>query len=87
MKIKCYGTATISRFIPSALILSHYPQRVLTPGTKADIIAIDLNDITVGPYEDPIRTLIVRCTGGNAKPTTKCEAKRSAGPQEDGDEI
>ena len=37
----------------------------LAPGTKADIIVVDLNDITVGPYEDPIRTLIMSCTGNH----------------------
>jgi cytosine/adenosine deaminase-related metal-dependent hydrolase len=41
----------------------------LAPGAKADIIAINLNDISVGPYEDPIRTLIISCTGNNVSHT------------------
>jgi cytosine/adenosine deaminase-related metal-dependent hydrolase len=41
----------------------------LVPGAKADIIAIDLNDIAVGPHEDPIRTMIVSCTGYNVSHT------------------
>lgn len=41
----------------------------LAPGAKADIIVIDLNDIAVGPYEDPIRTIIMSCTGNNVTHT------------------
>jgi cytosine/adenosine deaminase-related metal-dependent hydrolase len=41
----------------------------LAPGAKADIIAVNLNDIAVGPYEDPIRTLIISCTGNNVSHT------------------
>lgn len=39
----------------------------LAPGAKADIIIIDLDDICVGPYEDPIRTLVMSTTGYNVR--------------------
>ena len=42
---------------------------VLCPGAKADIIVIDLDDLAVGPVEDPIRTLIVSCVGNNVRHT------------------
>ena len=42
---------------------------VLRAGAKADIIVIDLDDLAVGPVEDPIRTLIVSCVGNNVKHT------------------
>ena len=42
---------------------------VLREGAKADIIVIDLDDLAVGPVEDPIRTLIVSCVGNNVKHT------------------
>lgn len=40
---------------------------VLCEGAKADIIVVDLDDLAVGPVEDPIRTLIVSCVGNNVK--------------------
>lgn len=40
---------------------------VLCAGAKADIIVVDLDDLAVGPVEDPIRTLIVSCVGNNVK--------------------
>ncbi len=39
----------------------------LSPGAKADIIVIDLDDLRVGPYEDPIRTMIMSTTGYNVR--------------------
>ena len=42
---------------------------VLAAGAKADIIVVDLDDLAVGPVEDPIRTLIVSCVGNNVKHT------------------
>jgi 5-methylthioadenosine/S-adenosylhomocysteine deaminase len=42
---------------------------VLAEGAKADIIVIDLDDLAVGPYEDPIRTMIISCVGNNVKHT------------------
>ncbi|WP_300384672.1 hypothetical protein [Clostridium sp.] len=36
---------------------------------KADIIIIDLDDISVGPYQDPIRTLLKSCVGNNVSST------------------
>ncbi|PKM86314.1 MAG: hypothetical protein CVU85_08310 [Firmicutes bacterium HGW-Firmicutes-10] len=41
----------------------------LSVGAKADIIVVDLDDLSVGPYEDPIRTLLVSCVGNNVKHT------------------
>ena len=41
----------------------------LAAGAKADIIVVDLDDLAVGPVEDPIRTLIVSCVGNNVKHT------------------
>lgn len=38
-------------------------------GAKADIIVIDLNHLSVGPYQDPIRTLINSCNGNHVKHT------------------
>ncbi len=41
----------------------------LSAGAKADIVVIDLDDLRVGPYDDPIRTLIMSCTGHNVRHT------------------
>ncbi len=41
----------------------------LAPGARADIIVVDLDDLRVGPYEDPLRTLIVSCVGNNVRHT------------------
>ena len=41
----------------------------LAPGARADIIVIDLDDLRVGPYEDPLRTLVVSCVGNNVRHT------------------
>lgn len=41
----------------------------LEKGCKADIIIVNLDDIAVGPYEDPIRTLVMSCTGNNISHT------------------
>jgi cytosine/adenosine deaminase-related metal-dependent hydrolase len=41
----------------------------LSRGAKADIIVIGLDDLAVGPYEDPIRTLIMSCVGNNVTHT------------------
>ena len=38
---------------------------VLQAGAKADIIVVDLDDLAVGPVEDPVRTLVVSCVGNN----------------------
>lgn len=39
----------------------------LCKGAKADIVAVKLNDILIGPRHDPIRTLINSATGANVK--------------------
>jgi cytosine/adenosine deaminase-related metal-dependent hydrolase len=39
----------------------------LSPGSKADIIVIDLSSMRIGPVEDPIRTLIMNTTGANVR--------------------
>jgi cytosine/adenosine deaminase-related metal-dependent hydrolase len=39
----------------------------LTPGAKADLIAIDLDGFHLGPIEDPIRTLIMSGSGRDVK--------------------
>ena len=41
----------------------------LAEGAKADIIVIDLHDISIGPYQDPIRTIINACNGNHVKHT------------------
>ena len=41
----------------------------LSKGAKADIIVIDLDDLSVGPYQDPIRTLLMNCVGNNVSHT------------------
>ncbi len=41
----------------------------LSPGAKADIIVIDLDDVRVGPHQDPIRTLLMSCVGNNVSHT------------------
>jgi len=41
----------------------------LAPGARADIVVVDLDDLRVGPYEDPIRTLVVSCVGNNVRHT------------------
>jgi cytosine/adenosine deaminase-related metal-dependent hydrolase len=41
----------------------------LSRGAKADIIVIDLDDLSVGPHQDPIRTLLVSCVGNNVTHT------------------
>lgn len=37
----------------------------LAPGAKADLVVIDLADPRVGPVDDPIRTMLMNCGGGN----------------------
>ena len=41
----------------------------LQENMKADIIIIDIDDISVGPYQDPIRTLLKSCVGNNVSST------------------
>jgi cytosine/adenosine deaminase-related metal-dependent hydrolase len=41
----------------------------LSRGAKADIIVIDLDDLSVGPHQDPIRTLLINCVGNNVTHT------------------
>lgn len=41
----------------------------LCTGAKADIIVISLDSLRVGPHEDPIRTLIMSCTGWDVTDT------------------
>lgn len=41
----------------------------LAENMKADIIIIDLDDINVGPYQDPIRTILKSCVGNNVSST------------------
>ena len=37
----------------------------LAPGAKADIVIIDCDDPRIGVIDDPIRTLLMHCTGAN----------------------
>jgi cytosine/adenosine deaminase-related metal-dependent hydrolase len=60
-----YDAATIN----GAKALKRNDIGKLATGAKADIIAVDLNDITVGPHEDPIRTMVISCTGNNVSHT------------------
>jgi cytosine/adenosine deaminase-related metal-dependent hydrolase len=60
-----YNAATIN----GAKALGRDDLGKLATGAKADIIAIDLNDIAVGPYEDPIRTMLISCAGSNVSHT------------------
>jgi cytosine/adenosine deaminase-related metal-dependent hydrolase len=60
-----YDAATIN----GAVALKRDDIGKLAPGAKADIIAVDLNDISVGPHEDPIRTMVISCTGNNVSHT------------------
>jgi 8-oxoguanine deaminase len=39
----------------------------LAPGALADLIIVDLSDPRVGPVDDPIRTLLMNCTGANVR--------------------
>jgi 8-oxoguanine deaminase len=39
----------------------------LAPGSKADIIVIDLSPLRTGPIEDPIRTLLMNANGRDVK--------------------
>lgn len=39
----------------------------LSPGTKADIIVVDLNSLRTGPIDDPIRTMLMNATGANIR--------------------
>ncbi|NCB41990.1 MAG: hypothetical protein EOM59_05170 [Clostridia bacterium] len=69
-----YPKTTAADFFNAATIngakaLNRKDIGVLAKGAKADIIVIDLDDLAVGPYEDPIRTLIVSCVGNNVKHT------------------
>lgn len=41
----------------------------LSKGTKADIIVINLADLSVGPYQDPIRTMLNSCNGSHVTHT------------------
>ena len=41
----------------------------LQENMKADIIIIDIDDISVGPYQDPIRTILKSCVGNNVSST------------------
>jgi cytosine/adenosine deaminase-related metal-dependent hydrolase len=41
----------------------------LSRGAKADIIVIGLDDLSVGPHQDPIRTLLMNCVGNNVTHT------------------
>lgn len=71
---KTYPKTTAADFFNGATIngakaLGRNDIGVLAKGAKADIIVIDLDDLAVGPYEDPIRTLIVSCVGNNVKHT------------------
>ncbi|MFD0619900.1 chlorohydrolase family protein [Paenibacillus sp. GCM10027629] len=69
-----YKRMTVADFFDAATVngakaLDRTDIGKLAVGAKADIIAIDLNDIAVGPYEDPVRTMIVSCTGSNVTHT------------------
>lgn len=71
---KTYPKTTAADFFNGATINGAKALRrkdigMLQKGAKADIIVIDLDDLSVGPYEDPIRTLIVSCVGNNVKHT------------------
>ncbi len=37
----------------------------LAAGAKADMITVDLGTLRTGPIDDPIRTLVMNCTGAN----------------------
>ncbi|WP_455358227.1 amidohydrolase family protein [Streptomyces sp. SYSU K21746] len=37
----------------------------LAPGALADLIAVDLGDPRTGPVDDPVRTLLMNCSGAN----------------------
>jgi cytosine/adenosine deaminase-related metal-dependent hydrolase len=37
----------------------------LAPGAMADLVVVDLTDPRTGPVEDPIRTLLMNCTGAS----------------------
>jgi 8-oxoguanine deaminase len=37
----------------------------LVAGAKADMITVDLGTLRTGPIDDPIRTLVMNCTGAN----------------------
>ena len=39
----------------------------LAPGTKADIIIVDLSKLRAGPMDDPIRTLLMNCGGADVR--------------------
>jgi cytosine/adenosine deaminase-related metal-dependent hydrolase len=39
----------------------------LTPGALADMVVVDLADPRVGAVDDPIRTLLMNCTGANVR--------------------
>jgi cytosine/adenosine deaminase-related metal-dependent hydrolase len=59
----------------------------LTPGARADIIVVDLQDLHVGPTNDPIRTLIHAASGANVERVivdgrTVVEGKRVVGLDE-----
>lgn len=41
----------------------------LCVGSKADIIIIDFNTFAIGQYDDPIKTMILQCTGRDVKTT------------------
>ena len=71
---KPYPKTTAADFFNAATIngaraLGREDIGILAKGAKADIIVIDLDDLAVGPYEDPIRTLLVSCVGNNVKHT------------------
>lgn len=37
----------------------------LAPSAKADLVVVSLADARVGPYDDPIRTMLMNCGGAN----------------------
>lgn len=60
-----FNAATIN----AAKALSRDDIGKLQENIKADIIIIDLDDISVGPYQDPIRTILKSCVGNNVSST------------------
>jgi cytosine/adenosine deaminase-related metal-dependent hydrolase len=60
-----FGTATTN----GAKALGREDIGRLSSGTRADIIVIDLDDLSVGPHQDPIRPLLMNCVGNNVPHT------------------
>ena len=70
--LKQYKPATVADFFRAATTngakaLGREDLGKLSPGSKADLIVVDLSSVRVNPVDDPIRTLVLNTTGANVR--------------------